>query len=254
MPSRMMHYCIGKEILKSVKWDEKLFAIGNLSPDAHDGSPHGIASSHYNTSYRFGIDNYPVVDLEVFRYKYLSGSFDDFTLGYYCHLITDNLWSESIYYEYLECHVDEINSRVEKCYEDYVTLNKILVDHFSLNKTTLEIPSHISIDEITIENLIRVAEALYDDFELYQRLVFANSYTFLIIKVKKVLKDTILEKYNDKLNMSKDLYNLYAEYTASGVMSLYIEWFKTNSKLSLEDLAKVVGNISFNGVRSILIK
>jgi AcrR family transcriptional regulator len=97
-------------------------------------------------------------------------------------------------------------------------------------------------------------DVINDDFELYQRLVFANSYTFLIIKVKKVLKDTILEKYNDKLNMSKDLYNLYAEYIASGVMSLYIEWFKTNSKLSLEDLAKVVGNISFNGVRSILIK
>lgn len=97
-------------------------------------------------------------------------------------------------------------------------------------------------------------DVINEDFELYQRLVFSNSYTFLIIKVKKVLKDTILEKYNDKLNMSKDLYNLYAEYTASGVMSLYIEWFKTNSKLSLEDLANVVGNISFNGVRSILIK
>jgi AcrR family transcriptional regulator len=101
---------------------------------------------------------------------------------------------------------------------------------------------------------LSINDVINDDFDLYQRLVYANSYNFLIIKVKKILKDTILEKYNKKLNMSKDVFNLYAEYTASGVMSLYIEWFKMNSKLSLEDLAKVAGNITFNGVSSILIK
>lgn len=95
-------------------------------------------------------------------------------------------------------------------------------------------------------------DVINEDFDLYQKLVYANSYNFLIIKVKKILKDTILEKYNQKLNMTRELYNLYAEFTASGVMSLYIEWFKTDSKISLEDLAKAAGNITFNGVRSIL--
>lgn len=93
-----------------------------------------------------------------------------------------------------------------------------------------------------------------EDFDLYQRLVYANSYNFFVIKVKNILKDALVEKYNKKLNISKDIFNLYAEYTASGVMSLYIEWFKMNSKLSLEDLAKVASNITFNGVSSIPVK
>lgn len=97
-------------------------------------------------------------------------------------------------------------------------------------------------------------DVINEDFDLYKRLVYSSSYNFLIIKVKELLKDAILDKYTNKLNMNKELYSLYAEYTASGVMSLYIEWFKTNSELSLEDLAKVAGNITFNGVSVILAK
>lgn len=97
-------------------------------------------------------------------------------------------------------------------------------------------------------------DVINEDFDLYKRLVYSSSYNFLIIKVKELLKDALLNKYNKKLNMNKELYSLYAEYTASGVMSLYIEWFKTNSELSLEDLAKVAGNITFNGVSVILAK
>jgi len=99
-----------------------------LSPDAHDCSPHGVSNSHFKTSYRPGVDKYPVVALEEFRNKYLKGKFDDFALGYYCHLITDNLWSKSIYYEYIQnCDENERNVRVEKCYSDYYTLNKLLI-------------------------------------------------------------------------------------------------------------------------------
>jgi AcrR family transcriptional regulator len=97
-------------------------------------------------------------------------------------------------------------------------------------------------------------DVINEDFDLYKRLVYSSSYNFLIIKVKELLKDALLNKYNKKLNMNKELYSLYAEYTASGVISLYIEWFKTNSELSLEDLAKVAGNITFNGVSVILAK
>jgi len=91
-----------------------------------------------------------------------------------------------------------------------------------------------------------------EDFNFYKKLVRANSYNFLLTKVKKILKDTFIERFDKKPNTNKELFNLYAEFAASGVISMYIEWFNIDSPLSLEDLAKAASNISFNGLNSII--
>ncbi len=91
-----------------------------------------------------------------------------------------------------------------------------------------------------------------EDFDFYQKLIHSNYYKFLLNKVKKILKDTIMEKVQKKLNIDNEMLNLYAEFTASGVMYMYIEWFNTNSTLSLKQLAKAANDIAFNGINSII--
>ena len=90
-----------------------------------------------------------------------------------------------------------------------------------------------------------------EDYEFYEKLVRANSYNFLFTKVKKILKNTLIEKFHKKLEINKEMLSLYTEFTASGLISMYIEWFSMNSKLSLEDLARTASNIAFNGINSI---
>ena len=68
-------------------------------------------------------------------------------------------------------------------------------------------------------------DVINEDFDFYQKLIHANSYNFLLIKVKKILKDTLIERFYKKLNNDKEVLNLYAEFTASGIMSMYLEWF-----------------------------
>jgi len=96
-------------------------------------------------------------------------------------------------------------------------------------------------------------DVINEDFDFYKKLIRANSYNFLLIKVKKILKDILIERFYKKLNNDKEVLNLYAEFTASGIMSMYIEWFNIDSKLSLEDLAKAASNISFKGINSIIV-
>lgn len=95
-------------------------------------------------------------------------------------------------------------------------------------------------------------DVINEDFDFYKKLIHANSYNFLLIKVKKILKDTLIERFYKKLNNDKEVLNLYAEFTASGIMSMYIEWFNIDSKLSLEDLAKAASNIAFKGINTII--
>ncbi|EFG87078.1 hypothetical protein CLCAR_3178 [Clostridium carboxidivorans P7] len=93
-----------------------------------------------------------------------------------------------------------------------------------------------------------------EDYDFYEKLICTNSYIRLFTKVKKILKDTLIEKFHEKIEINKETLNLYAEFTSSGLMSMYVEWFRTKSKLSLEDLAKAAGNIAFNGINSIFAK
>ncbi|MDO5518781.1 MAG: TetR/AcrR family transcriptional regulator C-terminal domain-containing protein [Clostridium sp.] len=95
-------------------------------------------------------------------------------------------------------------------------------------------------------------DVISEDFDLYKKLICANSYNFLLVKVKKILKDIIMERLDNKVNDSSEMLNLYAEFISSGVMNMYIDWFTTNSDIPLEELTKAASKISFTGINSIL--
>lgn len=93
-------------------------------------------------------------------------------------------------------------------------------------------------------------QIINDDFELYQSLIFSNNYDFLLIKVKNTIKKTLLERYAPKINAQNNLLGLYAEYVASGIVSMYIEWFHSDNSVSLEELVKAASDITLFGFSS----
>ena len=97
-----------------------------------------------------------------------------------------------------------------------------------------------------------LSSLINEDFDFYQKLARVNSYDFLFVKIKQILKDKIVEELSEKLNANHEMLNLYAEFGASGIISMYNEWFNMDSNISLEDLAKAAGNLVFNGINSII--
>lgn len=93
-------------------------------------------------------------------------------------------------------------------------------------------------------------QIINDDFELYQSLIFSNTCDFLLLKVKSTIKKTLLEEYAPRINAQNNLLGLYAEYVASGIISMYIEWFHTDNSVSLEELAKAASDITLFGFTS----
>lgn len=89
-----------------------------------------------------------------------------------------------------------------------------------------------------------------EDFELYQKLIFSNTCDFLRVKVKNTIKETLLEEYAPRINAQNNLLSLYAEYVASGIISMYIEWFHSDNHVSLEELAKAASDITLYGFTS----
>lgn len=189
-------YCVGISILKEIELNSKLFSIGNLSPDAHDGSYHRKAVTHFMTGYKDGLDKYPMADLKEYEYKYFSKEFDEFAIGYFCHLLSDNLWTESIYFKYFEdCNEFEKQIRLSLCYKDYVTLNKILKEKFEIKKIDINIPVNLYIEEISNDALNRIIQELYDDFSKLndEKDLKVFSYMFIESYIKKTSEECLRE-------------------------------------------------------------
>lgn len=94
-------------------------------------------------------------------------------------------------------------------------------------------------------------DMISEDLDLHQKLIRANSYHFLLAKIKKIFKDSLIKIFQKEFNANKEEFSLYAEFTASGLVCMYIEWFNMNSNITLEDLAKTASNITLNGINSI---
>lgn len=191
MPSRMMHFCIASEILKSVDLNRNAFILGNLAPDAHDGTRAGNFISHFKIEHR----EYPVYDIAAFKSKYISGEINEFLLGYYLHLIVDGEWSKAFFYEYLQCSEDERNKRISLLGGDYSIFNRTLQEDFNLDEVMLEVPGQLPVYEIGVEKLKYIVGRLHSDFirnpDREELLVLKNKFAvdFINYSVKECIDE-----------------------------------------------------------------
>lgn len=105
MASRIMHLAISETIANHFGLDLMRFNLGNLLPDLHEDTKEGKAISHFRIKrepYEDSKDpNYQYFDYNKFLQKYENKLYDDLYLGYYCHLIADELWIQNIYIKYM---------------------------------------------------------------------------------------------------------------------------------------------------------
>lgn len=164
MASRVMHYYIAVELEQQLKVDSAQFILGNLAPDVYESSSRQKNRSHFMQR---GADGLIYIDFAAFEAKYCQGEISPFVLGYYCHLLTDDLWLNEIYYKKIRWLPEPAKSRAKKAYyRDFRRLNKKLIDHFALTppKFRLEKPES-PIAEIDGALLPQLLQELHRDFQ-----------------------------------------------------------------------------------------
>lgn len=102
--------------------------------------------------------------------------FDDLYLGYYCHLIADELWIQKIY---LKCMRDENRKkRIEQqnnYYHDYSKLNQIIRDKYDL-KMKVEF-LEVEIEEIDYKGVSELRTLLEFEFNTSMNEKFKDRIT-----------------------------------------------------------------------------
>lgn len=94
--------------------------------------------------------------------------------------------------------------------------------------------------------------AIQGDIELYRTLNYADLLPHLILRAKNALIDVFFRKYNIPADSDSERYILYAEYAASGILSMYTKWFSNDFHMSLEELTKTAAEITLYGFQQLI--
>ncbi|MGB3259979.1 hydrolase [Paenisporosarcina sp.] len=164
MGSRIMHSIIAYKIAESVSISDKTsFLLGGIAPDAV--SPKDV--SHFFTG---DVDDYSrEVDYENFIEKYSSVKNSSFILGYYSHLIADDLWLKGFYLPWLKNRLENDKNMLNLYHGDFQLLNGLLLDYYGVTDELKEIlgsnGSVIEIEEVHSKDIREFVPYVLDDMK-----------------------------------------------------------------------------------------
>lgn len=93
---------------------------------------------------------------------------------------------------------------------------------------------------------------MMEDIGLYRRISEATSYGFFLTECKDILKRTIQQSFYASASMTPEIFNVYTEYIASGIIGIYTDWLCSNSKISMEELTEAAKDAVSNGWNKIV--
>jgi hypothetical protein len=180
--SRIMHSIIGLKIAQSLSIKDKpAFLLGSIAPDAV------FSHDEKNLSHFFmgDVKDYSrFVDYKGFIHKYGSHIDHPYILGYFAHLIADDIWLRGFYLSWLKNRMDADEGLYKKYHNDFRLLNGKLLEHYGLTDELRDsishIPAIIDLDEVTSKDVEEFVPYVLGDME-YDKEVLneeLNVFTF----------------------------------------------------------------------------
>ena len=165
--SRIMHIIIANQIANhfSIK-DKASFLLGGIAPDAV--TPKDL--SHFFIG---DVSDYTrSIDFEKFLNKYRNQSNTPFILGYYTHLIADDIWLKGFYLPWLKNRLEKNSNIFNQYHNDFRLLNGKLLNYYGFKKELQQelqkTGEMIELQEITFEQINKFIPFVLDDMNFEQ--------------------------------------------------------------------------------------
>lgn len=164
MGSRIMHVIIANKIADSLSIKDKTpFLLGGIAPDAVSNKD----SSHFFTG--DAQDFSRSVDYEVFLDKYRSQAENHYVLGYYTHLIADEIWLKGFYLPWLKNRMAANKEILTNYHNDFRLLNGKLIEHYGYKEELIRVvkfhPAIIDLQEVQSKDVEEFVPYVLDDME-----------------------------------------------------------------------------------------
>lgn len=197
MGSLMMHYCIFSELSKSLKVNKNRFLMGMLSTDISHLAKEPKNKSHFMTVDDNGMR---FVNYYDFYKKYKLKFNDYYFLGYFCHLISDDIWHNLR--PTVEVNIlppEERSVAKVKYLNDLRQLNSVIVNNYKLENNIPnigklevdEVMKSVEIDEININLLPQILTQASQYFEDNPQILDKPLELFTVDEIKEYINNSV---------------------------------------------------------------
>ena len=164
MGSRIMHAIIALKVAEALQIENKTeFLLGGIAADA---TPDKDASHFYAGLHE---DYTRSIDYELFFEKYKARVDLDYILGYYAHLIADDLWLTGFNFPWLKNRIEAEPELQTLYHQDFRLLNGKLAHYYDVNvvltnafKQQVEL---FDLDEVKASNTWKLAQYVLEDIQ-----------------------------------------------------------------------------------------
>ncbi len=100
--------------------------------------------------------------------------------------------------------------------------------------------------------LKKITSIVNADVDFYSRLINSTSASNLIKKIKDYLKTSLISQIKEKTNLDDNTLDYILEYTLSGILSVYQQWFESDHSQTLDEMLMIIGELAIEGVNKII--
>ncbi|WP_316568876.1 hydrolase [Neobacillus sp. YIM B06451] len=184
MGSRIMHSIIGHKIAESLSIKDKTsFLLGSIAPDAVFSYEEKNASHFFVGDVK---DFTRRVDYSGFFQKYstLVESKNEYIMGFYTHLIADDIWLRGFYLPWLRNRMEADKGYYQFYHNDFRMLNGKLLEYYGftdeLKRTFDHFPAILDLEEVKAGDVEKFVPYVLGDMEYGQEVLNEklNVFTF----------------------------------------------------------------------------
>ncbi|MFF2753127.1 hydrolase [Psychrobacillus sp. NPDC058041] len=180
MGSRIMHLVIANRIAECLSIEDRIpFLLGGIAPDAV--SPKDL--THF---FKGEVHDYSrSIDFKGFLHKYASQVESHYILGYFTHLIADDIWLKGFYLPWLKNRMEASKEILSLYHNDFRLLNGKLLEYYGftdeLRKMLKFPPTVLDLQEVKSKDVVEkfipyvLGDLEYDKEVINEKL---NVFTF----------------------------------------------------------------------------
>lgn len=179
MGSRIMHLVIANRIAECLSIEDRtLFLLGSIAPDAVStkNESHFFTGEHQDYSRS--------VDYKGFLHKYSSQADSHYILGYFTHLIADDIWLKGFYLSWLKNRMEANKELYNLYHNDFRLLNGKLLEYYGftdeLRKMLSYFPAIFDLQEVKSTDVEKFIPYVLGDMEYDKEVINEklNVFTF----------------------------------------------------------------------------